>query len=281
MVKIMSFNIRYATADDGVNRWVKRRDQVIERIQMFDPDLLGLQECRAGEQADFVQEALPSFDFIGQPRGGHGEPSAEMAPLLYKQSAFEEIDRGFFWLSETPQVPGSTSWGANFPRTVTWVHLRSLSKSGQELLFLNTHFDYAPFSLESAASTLRLWVEQNAANFPLILTGDFNTPRNATPHLLLTHKGLLQDVFAAQPTGSANPGSFHDYGRLNPPAPIDWILVSPHFEVVRASIDTVNRHPQYPSDHFPVRAQVHLNKNHKKKTRRKFIAPGLNDLAIY
>ncbi len=42
MIKLMSFNIRYGLAEDGENRWERRKSLVVDRIKAFDPDLLGL-----------------------------------------------------------------------------------------------------------------------------------------------------------------------------------------------------------------------------------------------
>ena len=166
MIKVMSFNIRYATADDGENNWENRRQLVIDRIRAFDPDLLGLQECRADSQKEFVKKALPNYTFVGQRRGGTGDTSHEMAPLLYKQASFDELDRGIFWLSETPEVPGSVSWDSTFPRTITWTRLRLRHKPDTELYFLNTHFDYAHRALEPSANFLRTWIMKNCASVP-------------------------------------------------------------------------------------------------------------------
>jgi mRNA deadenylase 3'-5' endonuclease subunit Ccr4 len=59
----MTFNIRYGLADDGENRWENRKSLVIERIRAFDPDLLGLQECRDDFQAEFIKSHLGVFHF--------------------------------------------------------------------------------------------------------------------------------------------------------------------------------------------------------------------------
>lgn len=137
----MTFNIRYGTADDGANHWDNRKHLVIERIRAFDPDLLGLQECRDDSQAEFIRENLPDYEFYGVPRGGGSVTALEMAPILFKRSAFRLVDKGCFWLSDTPHVPASLSWGAAFPRTATWVQLVHLV-SDRQFFFLNTHYPF-------------------------------------------------------------------------------------------------------------------------------------------
>ena len=52
-LRVMTFNIRYATAPDGDNAWDKRKDFLVDVIRKFDPDLLGTQEVLAA-QVDFL-----------------------------------------------------------------------------------------------------------------------------------------------------------------------------------------------------------------------------------
>ena len=106
-MKVMSFNVRYGTAQDGENSWPYRQQLVIDRIRAFEPDVLGLQECRDDAQADYIKNQLQGYCFIGVRRGGDGETALEMAPVLFKESTFEAVDSGHFWLSKTPNVPGS------------------------------------------------------------------------------------------------------------------------------------------------------------------------------
>jgi endonuclease/exonuclease/phosphatase family metal-dependent hydrolase len=105
MIKVMSFNIRYGLADDGENHWNHRKRLALARIHAFGPDLLGLQECRDGSQADFVRSNLPDYHFFGVHREGPGDTALEMAPLLFRRSAFTLLATGCFWLSETPDIP--------------------------------------------------------------------------------------------------------------------------------------------------------------------------------
>ena len=105
MIKLLSFNIRYGLADDGENHWERRKSLVIDRIRAFDPDLLGLQECRDDSQSAFMKANLQEYDFLGVPRGGESVTAPEMAPILIKKSAFQIKQWEVFWLSETPNIP--------------------------------------------------------------------------------------------------------------------------------------------------------------------------------
>lgn len=61
MIRVMSFNIRHGLADDGENRWEKRKSFTLARMRAFDPDLIGIQECRDDEQAEFLKNGLPEY----------------------------------------------------------------------------------------------------------------------------------------------------------------------------------------------------------------------------
>lgn len=159
MLKVMTFNIRYRLAQDGINNWDKRKPLVIERIRAFAPDLIGMQECRDDEQAVFIQTELPDYHFYGVRRGGDDETTLEMAPILIRKHAFEIEEMGVFWLSETPDVAGSKSWHTHFARIATWARLIHKG-SGKRLIFLNTHFDYQPEAILGGARLLAKWTEK-------------------------------------------------------------------------------------------------------------------------
>jgi len=251
MLKLMTFNIRYGTADDGNNKWDHRKQLVIDRIQAFNPDLLGMQECRDDFQSKFIKSNLQEYDFYGVRRAGGGETSLEMAPILFKRSMFRLVQKGCFWLSETPDVPGSVSWGSTFPRTATWVQLVQLG-SGKELIYINTHFDYEPSAIDESARLLQRWITEKLKSYPVLLTGDFNTDKNSFAYRQLTQEAGLSDAYRKiYPTG-ATEGTFHGFGEGKPISPIDWVLISNHFEVISAGIDRYYKGSLFPSDHYPV-----------------------------
>ena len=243
MIKVMSFNIRMGLANDGVNHWQYRKSLVLQRIDAFKPDLLGIQECCDDEaQAGFLKQRLARYEFYGVQRGGNSGAAMEMAPALFKKSSFVCLERGAFWLSETPTEAGSLSWDAAFPRTCLWFRLRH-RKTNRELIFLNTHFDYQPLAMLESAKVLKDFLKNNA-NTPLIVTGDFNADKSSETYQIL--KTQLSDV---RPTDD---NTFHDYGQIDSGCPIDWILVSSDFVIKRSRIDYYHEGEVYPSDHYPL-----------------------------
>jgi endonuclease/exonuclease/phosphatase family metal-dependent hydrolase len=264
-LRVMSFNIRTATANDGRFSWPQRKHLVIERIRAFDPDLLGLQECMEGEQAGFIQEQLPDYVFLATRRGDDTPRGREMAPLLWRRDAFARLDSGFYWLSRTPEKPGSRLWGARFPRTVTWARLQPAGQGEKTLVMFNTHFDHLPWSSARAAHILLSLIDGVAGGGPAILTGDFNARTGSAAYKILTGiaapggpelaASALYDAHADLPAAM---GTFHSYGRIRRPFTIDWVLTSPHFELLNSDVDTTHRDGLYPSDHYPLTATLRL-----------------------
>jgi endonuclease/exonuclease/phosphatase family metal-dependent hydrolase len=258
MIKVMTFNLRYGQAEDGNNHWHKRKALALARIHAFAPDLLGLQECRDDEQAEFVKRQLPEYEFYGVQRGGEGGTALEMAPLLFRREAFQLLGAGCFWLSETPEAVGSVGWDAHFPRTATWAELLH-RPTGQPLTFLNTHFDYKPQAIDGAARALQRWAQTVGPNQPLILTGDFNANRVSAAYRLLTAARALFDAYCQIHPDGKNDPTFHAFGQPEAHETIDWILASRHFRAIDAAIDRTHEGNRYPSDHYPVTAVLELS----------------------
>ncbi|GAP12690.1 metal-dependent hydrolase [Longilinea arvoryzae] len=255
MIRIMSFNIRCSNCADGLNRWENRKPLVLARIQAFQPDLLGVQECRDDGQAGFLKAALPEYQFYGVQRGGGGETGVEMAPIFVRKECFQVLRAGHFWLSETPQIPGSIGWDATFARTAAWAELLH-RPTGRRLVFLNTHFDLQPAAIAGAAHLLRGWAKKITPDLPLIVTGDFNSEKDSPAYRELTAEDRLHDVYRQAHPGEADAITFHGYGNPEAFKTIDWILGSRHFTTLSTSVDPWQNHNRYPSDHYPLRAEV-------------------------
>ena len=254
----MSFNIRYGTAEDGENAWPKRRDFLAASIVASDPDLLGTQETLKF-QKDFLSEKLPHMTAFGVGRED-GTDRGEMTAVFFRTERFEKLDGGHFWLSETPEVPGSESWDTSLPRMATWVILKD-KRTGRELLFANTHFDHRGVQarLESAR-LLREKLPQLAGGRAVILTGDFNAAEASPPYKALFGDGGLRDAFrVANAEPLANEGTFtgFDAGSVSG-SRIDWIAVSQSVSVTGCEIDRTARDGRTPSDHAAVVAVVRI-----------------------
>jgi endonuclease/exonuclease/phosphatase family metal-dependent hydrolase len=256
-LRVMSYNIRYGTAADGENHWEKRRERLVETIRSFDPDLLGTQET-LGFQRDYLARNLPGYEAIGVGRDD-GREAGEMTALYFRRERFEKLDGGHFWLSETPDIPGSKSWDTSLTRMASWVRLRDRNTPKKRpIVFINTHFDHRgqQARLESAR-LLRQRVAALAGRDRAIITGDFNAGEDSQPYqALFDRTGLLLDTFRlVTPQRSPNEGTFSGFKVENVTGPrIDWIAVTNDWRVRAATIDRTAREGRTPSDHFAVNA---------------------------
>src|SRR5688500_17007935 len=184
-VRVMSFNIRYGTADDGANRWENRREWLVQPIKAFSPDLLGTQET-LGFQRDYLAEQLPGYGVLGIGRDD-GKEEGEMMALYFRQDHFKQLAAGHFWLSETPEQVGSKSWDSSLPRMVTWIKLQDLKQPGAPpIAFFNTHFDHrGPQARRESARLIREQIGSLGRGCSLIVTGDFNAGEGSEPHKAL------------------------------------------------------------------------------------------------
>ncbi|MFM7038341.1 MAG: endonuclease/exonuclease/phosphatase family protein [Planctomycetaceae bacterium] len=255
-LRVMSFNIRYGTARDGVNAWPNRRQHVATVIRTFAPDLLGTQETLPF-QARQLQEDLAGYQYIGWSRDASAD--GEQCGIFVRTARFEIIESGQFWLSETPDEKFSKSWDSSLPRVATWVRLKDRSAGDRRLLFLNTHFDHRGETArrESAALLVRRGTEV-AAGEPLLITGDFNCGEGSPPWKTLTaDTARLEDTFRkVHPRRSAGEGTFNGFSDRAGAERIDWILCSPGWQVTAATIDRSEFGGRFASDHFAVTATL-------------------------
>lgn len=260
-VRVMSYNIRYGTAKDGENHWDKRKDFLIETIKAFNPDLLGTQET-LGFQRDYLAEKLSGYEALGVGRDD-GKEAGEMTALYFKRSRFEKLDGGHFWLSETPDKPGSKSWDTSLTRMVSWVRLSDrLQPKARPLMFFNTHFDHRGEQARiESAKLIRRKVEEAAKTCRVIVTGDFNAGEDSQPYqaffgLNEGKKSPLLDVYrATHPKRESNEGTFSSFKASEITGQrIDWIGVSAEWKILKAEIDRTERDGRTPSDHFAMSA---------------------------
>jgi endonuclease/exonuclease/phosphatase family metal-dependent hydrolase len=254
-LRVMSFNIRYGTADDGADHWEKRRELLFATVEAFKPDLLGTQEVLAF-QADELKKRLSGHGFVGAGRDD-GKDKGEMTPIYFRTDRFEKLDEGHFWLSETPDKPGSKGWDTSLPRVASWVKLRDKATK-REFYFLNTHFDHRgqKARLESA-KLIRKRLGALPGNPPVVVTGDFNTGEGSEPYqALVGGEGvkLIDSYRAIHPERAKDEGTFNGFQGTRTGPRIDWVLHTDHFAATAAAIDHTSKGGRYPSDHFPVTA---------------------------
>lgn len=246
-IKLTSYNIRQDTpGDQGDRDWSKRTAGVIRFLKEGEFSIIGLQEARHNQVED-IKRGLPNLKQLGVGRSD-GKKGGEYSPLFYDPKVWtaDEKEQGTFWLSDTPEKPGSMTWGNQVTRICSWARL--IGTDEEAIYVYNTHWDHqSQPSREKAAILIleRIKARKNKKE-PVVLMGDFNaTTDNAAIKTLLESK-LLVDHGGAEQKLTFN---FWKPG-LNPGLRIDHIFTSPslkegRFEVISDG-DPVN------SDHHPV-----------------------------
>ncbi|MFE9006316.1 endonuclease/exonuclease/phosphatase family protein [Streptomyces sp. NPDC007875] len=253
----MTFNLRYA-GDSEPNSWGRRRPVMRELLRRARPHLLGTQEGLYGQLRDIAHDLGQRYAWIGTGRMGGSRD--EFMAVFYDTGRLEPVEYDHFWLSDTPNVIGSNTWGGAVVRMVTWVRFHD-RRTGKEFYALNTHLDHRSQNARERAAALiteRLGGLDSALR--RIVTGDFNVAAHGNPvYDAMLNGGTLVDSWDTAERRGPLYGTFHGFGPLVPDGDrIDWILTSPGVRTHHAVIDTYSADGQYPSDHLPVRTVLEL-----------------------
>ncbi len=246
-LKVMSFNVRLPLEADGPNRWEARQDLLVETIRRSDPDIIGTQELWK-IQADRVIARLPRYNWFGiDRRGGHAD---EHMGVFYRRDRLKLVEMGNFWLSDTPDVTASISWGESLPRMATWGLFETIP-GGKRFWFINTHFAHRPEdegARTKAAALIAARIAAVPGELPAVLTGDFNTIPDSGAYRALS--GGLSDAWSAAAARTGPEGTFHSFTG-KPERRIDWVFAR-GLTAAKAETVTFGAKGRYPSDHFPV-----------------------------
>lgn len=250
-LRVMSFNVRVPIDSDGDKRWEVRRGSMAELIRQQRPDVFGTQEL-VKKQADYLAAQLPGYRWFGRSRDGSED--GERMGVFYDARRLKLLQSGDFWLSDTPEVMGSISWGHPLPRMVTWGLFERVSDQRRFYLF-DTHLPYRdedePARAKGAA-LIASRLKALPADVPVVLTGDFNTTPDSPTYRTLT--ATLADARVQAPHPAGPEATFHDFTG-HPDRRIDWILAR---GLTATHFATLDARPQghWPSDHFPVIAEL-------------------------
>lgn len=255
-LKVMTYNIRYDNPGDGVNQWDKRKTKVFDVLEKYNPDIIGVQEALYHQLTD-IADHLEEYEFFGAGRDD-GKRKGEHSAVFIRKDRFKILEQKTFWLSETPEVPGSKNWDAAITRVATWGRLED-KKSKTVFLMINTHFDHR--GKESRKESAELLKERAAAlgdNLPVIITGDFNFTRDKPPYeVMMSRDGIrLIDTAPAEAPGTAC-GFVVD---ARPCSAIDYIFHTPHWKSQDYQVIQDHDGQHYPSDHLPVIVELSLQK---------------------
>lgn len=254
-LNVMTFNIRYNTKADSANAWPYRKDKVASQVLFHEAHILGVQEALHEQMMD-LQERLPKYKYAGVGRDD-GKEKGEYSAIFYDTTRLQALQTKTFWLSETPEVPGSKSWDAAITRIVTWIKFRD--KKTKKIFFaFNTHFDHiGKVARRESAGMLLQKVKDIAGNTPAFITGDFNAEPTDEPiqvikdvsnPLRFTDSKELSKQPHYGPEGTFN--GFKNKERNN--QPIDYIFLKGKWKVLKHATISQTWEGLFASDHFAV-----------------------------
>lgn len=262
-IRVMTYNIRLDVASDSGNAWTYRKENFVSMIRFHKPDLLGMQEVLM-HQLEYVVHELPEYGWFGVGRDD-GKTGGEFMAVLYRKERFDTLRTSTFWCSENPDKPG-LGWDAACNRTVTWGNFRE--RVGRaEFFFFNTHFDHMGVKARmESAKLLMNKIIMITGNHHVVITGDFNSLPSDKPYEIIVDPNAKKRFFDSRSISKQRPhgskGTFNGFNTGSVPSePIDYIFVSNGISVLRHGTLAELIDGRFPSDHFPVVADIMLNGN--------------------
>ena len=248
-----TFNIRLQTPVDDKEGfgWDVRRDRVANYIREKHLDVVGMQEVLHGQLEDLLAR-LPEYDYVGVGRTD-GKTKGEYSPVFFLREKFEVLEKGNFWLSETPEVPGSVGWDAALERIASYAKLKD-KRTGKVFMAVNTHFDHVGVKArrESAKLIMRK-IQEIVGDRPAVVTGDFNVTEDDEAYkTMVTDQFRMFDTYHAKAKHTGVHYTWHSYCRI-PAAKaekIDFIFITPTIKVKRTHVEAPNPDAML-SDHNP------------------------------
>ena len=248
-LKVMSYNIRLGSAQDGTNSWALRYTATGKMLEDQKPDVFGVQEALE-YQVRYIEE-MCGYESVGVGRE-NGKKEGEHMSIFWNKKTVSMLKWGTFWLSETPEKP-SKGWDAECFITATWALMKD-KKTGKKFYFVNTHLDHK--GTEAQKNGLKLIVDRiaeiNPDGLPMILTGDFNIePKNPALKDLDARMQSARNI--AEKTDDH--ATYNGWGKSS--TMIDYIYVSgfsscPEYQTVTKRYED----RKFISDHYPIFARL-------------------------
>jgi endonuclease/exonuclease/phosphatase family metal-dependent hydrolase len=246
-----------------------RASSAAETIRRSGADVVCLQEAMPGQLRDLLDQ-LPGYGAVGRgrERGGTGEH----VPVLFLRDRLGVEAHRDFWLSDDPEEEGSLGWDAENPRICTAAVLAERG-TGDRFAVFNTHLDQRGERARIQGAYLILKRMPDMGRLPAVVAGDFNAHPDSEPVAILRAAGF-HDVLdsGGQAQGPNEPedpeeseglrgseGTYHGFTGQAPPGRIDYILCDAGWRVASASIDRRPAEGRFPSDHFPICADLVLD----------------------
>ena len=262
-LKVWAFNLRYAS-NSKPNAWPDRLPVMANLIKKNNPDIIGTQEGKFYQLKE-LNKQISQYTWFGTGRDGGSR--GEFMAIFYKANRFDIMKYDHFWLSDTPDVIASATWGHSNRRMVTWILFRD-KKTNKQFYFWNTHFDHrgSTARLESGRLIKRVVMDQ-PAEIPAVVMGDFNCLQKSPPYLALIDKKLMTDARLLSKQKVVGPDStWNGFRAIASGRIIDHIFVRGQIEIEQLStLDPKTSQGRYASDHLPVQIVVHWDQSDVNK----------------
>lgn len=256
--RFATFNLRMDNRADGINYFFNRAPYIFDKIRTEKPDVIGFQEAREPIY-EWLKASFPEYEFVGI--GRERDFSDEANPIAFRKDRFELFSFDQFWLSETPEIPGSRYREQSpCPRVCTAVKLKEKG-STNIIRFYNTHLDHVgeKARLLGIRQVLqKIEADYQSAPYPVILTGDMNAypSEESMKEVLRLKTPVLSDLTKTIKK------SFHDFLGGSPyeeGEKIDYIFASPAVRPLSFSVWEDYREGIYLSDHYPLAVTVEID----------------------
>ena len=251
-IKIISANVRtFAPGDMFKKSWFYRADLFVGSIAAQNPDIIGFQEVTKMHYK-YLCATLAGFDNVITYRDNSIQPEA--CPIFYKQSKFKLIDKGSFWLSETPEKM-SKDWGSKCYRICSYVILENKTDA-KRLVVFNTHLDHVSDEARIKGIGVVLDKIKQFGSLPSIIMGDFNAPESSETYRAATENFLDAKY---QTKNTVKGATFQGFGKELESENIDYFMISKtgikvnEYKILN---ETVNG--TYTSDHFPIYLDIEM-----------------------
>ncbi len=252
--RIMSFNLRCVDDEEGS---IHNRSQIaVAVIDQYAPDSFGVQEATPKWIKILDKKFSEKYARVGEGRS-HIEMFTEYSAVYYRKDKYNLIDSGTIWLSETPEKKYTKSFDSKHNRIATWAVLEN-KETGEKFTHINTHLDHVLESTRVEQSKVLLTkISELEKNTKVICTGDFNTYETAEAYSVMTASMDDTKLLAEK---SDTGITFHKYGTIeeHEDGAIDFIFTTKGMKVDTYKIIRNTVEGMYPSDHYPIVADIVL-----------------------
>ena len=241
-LKVISFNIR-CTDDPNGHSIPERAPRLFDATAEFDADVIGLQEYRPKWEEYIEKYYLDKYEIFNKYR--NNDVDIESSPILWKKDKFDCIDKGYFWLSDTPEVE-SKGWDTWHCYRICLYTVLKEKETGKEFCFMNTHFGFGDEG-QIASANLVCDYSKKISDLPTFITGDFNMKPSYPAYKVMTSNFTDANMVTEKDMRQ----TYHGYDpEKHKDEHIDYCFIDSNIKAVGYKMIDTAFDGKYPSDHY-------------------------------